>query len=153
MFMRPVLPLLLGLALGACSGASRETTRMISPPPLPEAIEQAVLQVATTAKWTGPPEVSPLRHAHLLAPADWIVCARSGARNFSQPYAIFFSGNSVLHFRLAVELDDCMREPYVLVVPTGAPAAIVVAPPPEPTRPLQTPFPGGGAVQTPNVRR
>ena len=87
--------------------------------------------VAKAAKWVGPPEASPVRRAHLLAPADWIVCARSGARDLSPPYAIFFNGNSVQHFRLAVEMDDCLREPYALVVITGASIA-VVAPPPQP---------------------
>jgi hypothetical protein len=153
MSMRPVLPPLLCLVLAACSGAGHEPKRVFSQPPLPAYIEQAVLAVAQAAKWAGPSEVSPLRQAHLLAPADWVVCARSGARDLSPPYAIFFSGNVVQHFRLAVELDECMREPYVMVVPTGAPpAAVVVVPQPDRSRTVPN-FPGSDVLQPPNVRR
>ena len=151
--MRPLLSVLLCLVLAACSGLSNEPARILSLAPTPNAIEDSVAVVAKAAKWVGPPEASPVRRAHLLAPADWIVCARSGARDLSPPYAIFFNGNSVQHFRLAVEIDDCLREPYVLVVITGAPSA-VVAPPPQPEpKVVPNPFPTFGTVPTLSPRR
>ena len=68
--------------------------------------------VATTVKWAGMVEASPVRYAHLLAPGDWIVCAQSGVRDLSPPYAMFFSGDKLVHYRIAVEIDDCRLAPY-----------------------------------------
>ena len=68
--------------------------------------------VATTVKWAGAVEASPVRYAHLLAPGDWIVCAQSGLRDLSPPYAMFFTGDKLVHYRIAVEIDDCRRAPY-----------------------------------------
>lgn len=112
-----VLCAVLGSAVGGCSGLGMMDTpaRTISPPPADLALARGVNQVAKTVKWNGPPEASPVRHAHLLAPADWIVCAQSGARDLSPPYAVFFNGDQVVHFRIAVEVDDCLRVPYAIV--------------------------------------
>ena len=90
--MRSLPSVFLCLVLAACSGLSNEPARILSLAPTPNAIEDSVAVVAKAAKWVGPPEASPARRAHLLAPADWIVCARSGARDLSPPYAIFFNG-------------------------------------------------------------
>ena len=68
--------------------------------------------VATTVKWAGMVEASPVRYAHLLAPGDWIVCAQSSLRDLSPPYAMFFTGDKLVHYRIAVEIDDCRRAPY-----------------------------------------
>ena len=65
-----------------------------------------------------------MRQAHPLAPADWMVCAQSSARDLSPPYAMFFNGDRMVHFRIAVELDDCRRVPY---------APVQEPPPEEPT--------------------
>ena len=145
--MRLVPSALLCLALGACSGLSNEPARVLTLTPTPNAIEDGVAMVAKLAKWVGPPEASPVRRAHLLAPAEWIVCARSGARDLSPPYAIFFNGNAVQHFRLAVEIDDCMREPYALVAPTGTPSTVVI-PQQEPPKIVPNPIPTIGTVPT-----
>jgi hypothetical protein len=115
--MRPLCSVvLLCLALTACSGLSREAPRVVSQPPTATGVENGVVAVSSVVKWNGPPEASPVRQAHLLAPGDWIVCARSGARDLSPPYAIFFNGDALVNFRIAVELEDCMREPYALVI-------------------------------------
>ena len=70
------------------------------------------IMVATTVKWAGTVEASPVRHAHLLGPGDWIVCAQSSVRDLSPPYAMFFTGDKLVHYRIAVEVDDCRRAPY-----------------------------------------
>lgn len=117
----------LGGAVGGCSGLGTMDlpARSISPPPVELALARNVFQVAKAVKWNGLPEASPVRQAHLLAPADWIVCAQSSARDLSPPYALFFNGDKMVHFRLAVELDDCRRVPF----------ALVPAPPPEEKKP------------------
>jgi hypothetical protein len=103
-------------ALAGCSGLGMlDRPRVVSPPPMDLALAKNVIQVAKAVKWNGLPEASPVRHAHLLAPADWIVCAQSGARDLSPPYALFFNGDKMVHYRMAVELDDCRRMPYALV--------------------------------------
>jgi len=92
--------------------------RVVSQPPSEAALEQSLVMVATTVKWAGTVEASPVRYAHLLAPGDWIVCAQSSMRDLSPPYAMFFTGDKLVHYRLAVEIDDCRRAPY-------APAAML----------------------------
>jgi hypothetical protein len=69
------------------------------------------------AKLAGAPEISELRRAIAIAPGDWLVCLRSNAPPFRR-YAIFFKGNQMADFRLAVLYDDCEREIYV---PLGPP--------------------------------
>lgn len=112
-----VLCVLLGAALAGCSGLGmiEPPQRAVSQPPMELALAKNVIQVAKSVKWTGMPEASPVRQAHPLAPADWIVCAQSSARDLSPPYAMFFNGDNMVHFRIAVELDDCRRVPYAPV--------------------------------------
>ncbi len=86
--------------------------RIVSQPPSDAALEQSLVMVATTVKWAGTVEASPVRHAHLLAPGDWIVCAQTSVRDLSPPYAMFFTGDKLVHYRIAVEIDDCRRAPY-----------------------------------------
>jgi hypothetical protein len=106
----------MGSAVGGCSGLGMvDPPRVISPPPMDIALARHVFEVAKAVKWNGLPEASPVRHAHLLAPADWIVCAQSSARDLSPPYALFFNGDKMVHYRMAVELDDCRRVPFALV--------------------------------------
>jgi hypothetical protein len=90
--------------------------RIVSQPPSDAALEQSLVMVATTVKWAGMVEASPVRHAHLLAPGDWIVCAQSSVRDLSPPYAMFFTGDKLVHYRIAVEIDDCRRAPYAPAV-------------------------------------
>ena len=114
----------LGSAVGGCSGLGMMDmpARVVSPPPADIALAKSIIQVAKTVKWNGLPEASPVRHAHLLAPADWIVCAQSSARDLSPVYAVFFNGDQMVHFRIAVEVDDCLRVPYALVAEPPPPA-------------------------------
>lgn len=89
--------------------------RVVSQPPSEAVLEQSLVMVGTTVKWAGMVEASPVRYAHLLAPGDWIVCAQSSMRDLSPPYAMFFTGDKLVHYRIAVEIDDCRRAPYAPV--------------------------------------
>ena len=88
-------------------------------PPTEEAIGAAVKQVFSTVKLAGAPEISELRRALPSAPADWLLCLRSNAPPF-RAYALFFKGNQMADYRLAVLYDDCAREMYVPVAPEVA---------------------------------
>jgi hypothetical protein len=131
--MRFCFPALLCAVVGGCAvlGQQDPPPRELSLPPAELALERNVASVAKTAKWSGAVEASPVRQAHLLAPADWIVCAQSGARDLSPPYALFFNGDTMVHYRIAVEIDDCRRAPYAIVLvspPVSPPAAAVGGP-------------------------
>jgi hypothetical protein len=132
----------LGGILAGCSalGMVEPPPRIVSQPPTEMALEKSLVRVAKTVKWFGMVEASPVRQAHPLAPADWIVCAQSGARDLSPSYAVFFNGDTMVHFRIAVEVDDCRRAPYApvtalardpaepLVISPHAPPLVVSAP-------------------------
>lgn len=105
----------LGLGLAGCSSLS--DPRSVSTPPSELALEKNILTVARSVKWVGLVEASPVRQAHLTSPADWVVCAQSGARDLSPPYALFFNGDSLVHYRIAVQVDECGRMPFA---PIGA---------------------------------
>src|SRR5262249_11319762 len=125
--LRVLLCATIGAGLSGCVAIGPDPPpRVVSQPPADTALEKGVLALAQTVKWLGLVEASPVRQAHPLAPADWIVCAQSGARDFSPPYAMFFKGDTMVHFRIAVEVDDCLRVPYAPVatmspVPVGGP--------------------------------
>jgi hypothetical protein len=113
--------------VGGCSVVGREPTIGLSQPPSEIALEKGLRHVAETVKWSGV-EASPVRQAHALAPSDWIVCAQSSARDLSPPYAMFFEGDKMVHFRIAVVLDDCARVPYapVISLTEPGPAPLVI---------------------------
>jgi hypothetical protein len=115
-----------GLVAGCGSIASGPNGRTLSEPPSDDALQKSIMAVARTAKWGGVVEASPVRHAHPIALADWIVCAQSGARDHSPPYAMFFNGDTMVSYRLAVQLDDCWRVPYA---PAIVPSADELPPP------------------------
>lgn len=95
-------------------------------PPLPEALAKPTLRgppdaaalragverVVTETKLTGVIEVSELRQAHALAPAEWIVCVRSNDPKGLPRYAVFFREKLVIEYRIGVALDGCDRETY-----------------------------------------
>ena len=126
----------LGSAIGGCSGLGMMDLppRVVSQPPADLALAKGVFHVAKTVKWTGLPEASPVRHAHLLAPADWIVCAQSSARDLSPVYAVFFNGDKMVDFRIAVEVDGCRRVPYAPVAEPAPPPEVPVGGPLVPVR-------------------
>ena len=109
---------LVGVALAGCSWL--DSPRLQAPTansnaPEPRAIEKAVGSVVTTTKLSGDPQVSPVRRANVTALADWIVCLRGDPRGAFQPYALFFRGDQLVDYRLAVLADDCGLESYLPV--------------------------------------
>jgi hypothetical protein len=117
----------LGGVLGGCAVLGHDPPpRAISQPPAELALQKNLQTVAKTVNWPGVVEASPVRQAHAISPADWIVCAQSGARDMSRPYALFFNGDTMVHFRMAVQIDDCTLAPYAPVAP----------PPEEPIGPM-----------------
>jgi hypothetical protein len=96
-------------------------------PPAATAFQEAVTKVIVAVKLSGAPEVSPLRKAPLIAPANWTVCLRDTARE-SPPYALFFNGNSLVAYRVAVLIDNCARESYAPFTPVELPPATAGAP-------------------------
>jgi hypothetical protein len=127
-----VLCAVLGAAVGGCSGLGmiEPPPRIFSQPPSDVALQKSLKVVADTVKWPGMPEASPVRQSHLLAPADWMLCVQSPARDLSPVYAVFFNGNTMVHYRIAVEVDECWRTPY-------APVPAYVEPPPPLPEPIR----------------
>jgi hypothetical protein len=124
-----VLCAALGGVLGGCAVLGYDPPpRAISQPPNQIALQKSLTLVAKTVNWSGI-EASPARPAHAISPADWIVCAQSGARDLAGPYALFFNGDTMVHFRIAVLIDECARVPY-------APVPLVLEEPAPPPGPL-----------------
>ncbi len=129
-----VLCAALGGALGGCAVLGYDPPpRAISQPPGEIALQKGITLVAKTVNWLGVVEASPARPAHAISPADWIVCAQSGARDVARPYALFFNGDTMVHFRIAVQIDECARVPYAPVPlfveePAPPPGALAVRP-------------------------
>jgi hypothetical protein len=153
--MRTSLSVLLSVVLAGCVGGCaalgqyEPPPRDLSQPPAELALEKNIAALARAVKWPGAVEASPVRQAHALAPADWVVCAQSGARNLSPPYALFFNGDDMIHYRIAVEVDDCRRTPYAIVLkpsdippadalPALPPPVAAAPPPPSSAAPLST---------------
>jgi hypothetical protein len=107
------------LVLAACSWTGSLQPIADGPqstPPTEAAIGAAVKEVFTKVKLAGAPEISELRRALPSAPADWLMCLRSNTPPF-HAYALFFKGNEMADYRLAVLYDDCAREMYVPIAP------------------------------------
>jgi hypothetical protein len=107
----------LAASLGGCSGIGmiEPPPRVVSQPPTEIALQKSLKVISDTVKWHGMPEASPVRQAHPLAPADWMLCVQSAARDLSPVYAVFFNGDKMVHYRIAVEVDECGRTPYAQV--------------------------------------
>jgi hypothetical protein len=117
----------LATSLGGCSGIGmiEPPPRVISLPPSDVALQKNLKVFATTVKWAGMPEASPVRQAHPLAPADWMLCVQSARRDLSPVYAVFFNGDNMVHYRIAVEVDECGRTPYAPVPAYEPPPPVV----------------------------
>jgi drug/metabolite transporter (DMT)-like permease len=103
------------VALSGCSWAGSPEVAAgfsVSKPPTVAALKGGIMKAFDAAKLTGTPEVSPLRRALLSAPGDWITCLRGAGKNGAHPYAVFFNGDTLVTYRVAVLLDACQREPY-----------------------------------------
>jgi hypothetical protein len=124
-----VLAAALAAVVGGCAVVGHEPpSRSISQPPAELALLKSITAVAKTVNWPGVVEASPVRQAQAFQPADWIVCAQGSARDPARPYALFFDGDNMVTFRLAVQMDDCMRVPYAPVTLIGEPPPAVGGP-------------------------
>jgi hypothetical protein len=106
---------MVGVGLAGCSwlDSPRFPSSSASIAPEPRAIEQAVFSVVKSTNLAGNPQISPVRRANVTALADWIVCLRGDSRGAFQPYALFFRGDQLVDYRLAVLADDCGLESYL----------------------------------------
>jgi hypothetical protein len=103
---------LIGLAFGlaACSWVdSPSLVRTDVDPPNEIVFYQGIATVAAQLKFSGIPEVTLLRRAPPISPADWIACLRHSAE---PPYAMFFSSRSMVDYRVAVLIDECDKQSY-----------------------------------------
>ncbi|MGH6770997.1 MAG: hypothetical protein ACRECO_18470 [Xanthobacteraceae bacterium] len=136
--MRQWVAVFLLTGLAACSWVESPpllSNPLASNPPAARPFQEAVTNVIAAIKLAGPAEVSPLRKAPLIAPASWTACLR-GTSGDAPPYALFFNGNSLIAYRVAVLIDNCARESYAPFTPaTPAPTGAISAPGvPKPTR-------------------
>ena len=106
-----------GLALAGCSFS--EAVAPLSPnPPDPAALGRIVESVSAQAKLPSPIEVSAIRVAHPISPAEWMVCLKSSAPDQSRRYAVFMRNNEMVAFRLGVLIDECDHQTYQPFVKT-----------------------------------
>jgi hypothetical protein len=76
------------------------------------AIALNVAAIAAAAKLPPPIEVSAVRAAHPLSPAEWMFCMKSDAPDQVQRYAVFMKGKEVAGYRSGVLLDRCEDDTY-----------------------------------------
>jgi hypothetical protein len=76
------------------------------------AIATSVAAIAAAAKLPPPIEVSAVRAAHPLSPADWMFCMKSDAPDQVQRYAVFMKGKELAGYRTGVLLDRCEDDTY-----------------------------------------
>jgi hypothetical protein len=105
---------LAALLVGACA-FTEWGAPPAAPPPRPNvtALTDRVKAIFASLQLPGAPLVSPVRPAHPLAMADWIMCLRSDAPNQRQAYALFVQNNQIDNYRRAVGVDQCERDTYV----------------------------------------
>jgi hypothetical protein len=102
---------ILCLAQAACA-LSDGTPIVASNAPDAAAMARAIQQVATAEKLPPPLEVSDLRGAHPISPAEWMFCLKSMAPDQLKRYAVFMKNNDVVNFRTGVLIDRCDSENY-----------------------------------------
>jgi hypothetical protein len=105
---------LIALTAAACSSTGELPTSVslsTGEPPDAKVWLASAQNVYKAYKMTGNPSVSPLRRAPPISPGDWILCLRSD--DFPHPAALFFNGQTLTNFRLAVAVDDCGSETYM----------------------------------------
>ena len=111
--LRPAV-VLLAAACAGCALGDPGLSRSALPPIPPDmaVVTKAALGIFTTLKLPGGAEMSPLRPAHPSSLADWMFCLRSDADDIPRDYALFVRDNAISSYRLAVQLDGCMRETF-----------------------------------------
>jgi hypothetical protein len=115
MSARPHLALLLvAVAATGCavSDLGAPQSPLPSNPPNLDVVAKAAVELFTKLKLPGSPEMSPLRPAHPSSLADWMFCLRSDADDIPRNYAVFVRNNDIVNYRLAVQIDACVRERF-----------------------------------------
>lgn len=104
----------------AQAGCSWSEAVLPSHPDTPDAAAFAKIvdRVSAEAKLPPPLEVSSIRAAHPISPAEWMVCLKSSAPDQSRQYAVFMRNNEFVAFRLGVLIDRCDHETYQPFVKT-----------------------------------
>ena len=110
------LPVFVGLFLAGCSlgeiGSRSAPAGNSSAMPEFGPLAARVQEIFKTLKLPGAPKVSRVRNAHLLAPADWILCLKSDVETDRHIYALFVRDNTIVDYRLAVLLDQCEHDQF-----------------------------------------
>jgi hypothetical protein len=99
----------------ALSDAVPETSPSV---PDAAALARIVEQVSRESKLPAPIEVSPLRAAHPVSPAQWVFCLKSSAPDQLRRYAVFMKANDLAAVRLGVLIDGCDNDTYQPFVKT-----------------------------------
>ena len=114
--------ILLCLMLTACSSVFR--TDYVTPsPPSAQSVFASVTSVAQELKFTGPLEISAVRHTD-AGPGRYFVCLRQADPTIAkrQPYSVFFDNDSYKGSRQSVIMEACETQVYSpLVDPTPSP--------------------------------
>jgi hypothetical protein len=106
------------LALAGCSWSEALPPLIPSTPQTAAAFQAIVERAAAEAKLPLPIEVSPIRAAHPISPAEWMICLKSSAPDQSRRYAVFMRNNEMVAFRLGVLIDECDHQTYQPFVKT-----------------------------------
>ncbi len=57
-------------------------------------------------------QISPLRRDIHYFAGDWSVCLKIDASGKPQLFTVFFSNDEIVKMGLAVQIDECGREPF-----------------------------------------
>jgi len=111
-----ILIALLCLAASGCADLAATDSvgrpQVATPPPDEKKLAELVGSAFKMAKFSGAPEVSPLRATHDTQIGDWTFCIRSSAPSETLQYAVFIKDNSLLDIRSRVAIDGCNDETY-----------------------------------------
>lgn len=106
-------PMLLCVALCGCgSGAERNLQVTAANPPDGASVRKNVDAIVQEYKLEAPIEISHVREASPLAPAEWIVCVRGNTKKRRLIVAAFYRGPEKIATREALPLDQCERDAY-----------------------------------------
>ena len=110
------LPVFVGLLLAGCSlgEIGSRSAPAVNSSQMPEfgPLAATVQGIFKSLKLPGAPKVSHVRKAHLLAPADWILCLKSDVETDRHIYALFVRDNKIVDYRLVVVLDQCEHDQF-----------------------------------------